>query len=145
MCVCVFVHHINRLGPNLIIIHLEKQNAVADPVSVVCRTGGEKGIYILNGAAPVYKPQKTNAKTIPPESKIENIQFSRKNKTKQKSRRDDNRHERTRTLKRGSGRNVVLAKKRDAQWRSNYSRYRRKGQTGSKTSFDTATSGDTWY
>ena len=34
VCVCVCVrarYHINRSGPNLIIIHLKKQNVVADP------------------------------------------------------------------------------------------------------------------
>ena len=92
---------------------------------------------------------KMNAKTIPQESEIRNIQSSRKNKTKQtqkqKSKRDDNRHERSKTLNRGAGRNVVLAMERDAQWRSNHSRYRRRCQIESKTSFNTATSGDSWY
>ena len=29
---CVCVHHINQSGPNLVIIYLEKRNAVVDPV-----------------------------------------------------------------------------------------------------------------
>ena len=145
MCVCV---HINRWGPNLMIIHLEKTKCG-------CRSGpwsaGQEGKRETKRSRPGVQIAKTNAKTMTPESEIRNIQSSGKNtnktkqKQKQKSKRTDKRHERTRTLNPGAGRNVVLAMERDAQWRSNCSRYRRKGQTESKISFNTATSGDSWY
>ena len=77
MCVCVCVDHINRSGPNLKVIHLEKAKCG-------CRSG-KKGIK--KGPAPGYKLHKTNTKTIPPESEIQ----------WEKSKRDDNRHKRKRT------------------------------------------------
>ena len=139
--VCVCVHHINRSGPNRMIVHLEKHNAVADPVRGL-PDRREKGKQ-------KEPPRGKNCK-----SECENISQKKRNqkypiqweKTKQnRNRDDDNRHKRTRTRNRGAGRNAVLAMKRGAQWRSNYSRYRRTGQTESKTSFNTATSGDSWY
>ena len=72
---CVCVHHINRSGPNLTVIHLEKTNCG-------CWSGlaGQEGKRKWKtGAAPGYKPRKTNAKSFPAESEIRNnIQSSGK-------------------------------------------------------------------
>ena len=91
MCVCV--HHINRSGPNLIIIHLKKQIKRGRlPIqSVVCRTGGKRE---TKRSRPGVQTAKPNAKTIPSESEIGNIQSSGKppkikQKQKQKSKLDE--------------------------------------------------------
>ena len=132
VCVYVCVHHINRSGLNLMIIHLEKQNAVADPVRDLLDRNKKE--------PPRGTNYKTNAnKNNSPRSEVRNTQSSGKRQSttetkNRKSKRDDNRHERSRTLSRGAGRNVVLAMERDAKWRSNHSSYRRRGRE-SKTSF----------
>ena len=148
LCLCLCVHHINRSGPNLKIIHLEKTKCGcrSGPWSAGQRRekGKQKepprGTNCKNECENNYYPRKPNQKYL--------IQWKKTKQTqtkKQKSKGDDNRHERTRTLNRGVGRKVVLAMERDAQWRSNYSTYRRKGQTESKTSFNMSTSGDSCY
>ena len=83
---CVCVHHINRSGPNLMIIHLEYQNAVADPVRGLLDRMGKGN---NKRSRPGVRIAKMNAKTITPESEIRNIQSSsrpplKNNKTKQK-------------------------------------------------------------
>ena len=115
VCVCVCVHHINRLGLNLMINNAPKKttkkttppqtNAVADPVRGL-PDRREKGKQ--KGAAPGYKLQKLQKrmrKTIPQKAKSEIPNPVGKGKAKQKqnrkSKRDDNRHERSRTLKPG--------------------------------------------
>ena len=93
VCVCVCSSHY-PIGPQPY-DHLEKQNAVADPVRGLLdrREKGNKP----KEAAPGYKLQKRKQKQFPQKTKseISNIQSSGKNTKQQESKRDDNRHERT--------------------------------------------------
>ena len=67
-CMCVCVYQINRSGPNLIIIHLNKTKCG-------CRSGpwsaGQEGKRETKGAAPGYKLQKRVRKQFPQKAKSE--------------------------------------------------------------------------
>ena len=83
--VCVCVHHINRSGPNLMIISLEKTKCG-------CRSGpwsaGQEGKRETKRSRSGVQIAKMNAKTIPPESEIRNIQSSGKPPPKQNKNRN---------------------------------------------------------
>ena len=98
--VTVCVHHINGSGPNLIIIHLEKIKC--DCRSGPCKKKSRPGVQTAKDEYENSSPRKRNQKYP--------IQWG---KTKQKRKRDDNRHEPLRTQERGAGRNDVLAMKSD--------------------------------
>ena len=85
MCVCV--HHINRSGPNLMIIHPEKQNAVVDPVRGLLDRR-EKGTK--KRSHPGVQIAKTNTKTITPRKRNKKypIQWTPPRKTKQKQKHE---------------------------------------------------------
>ena len=113
--------------------------------SVVCRTGGKEGKQ--KGAAPGYRMRK---KQFPQEAKSEIPNPVEKDKAKQKqnrkSKRDDNRHERSRTLTPGGTSKLGTRYGARRTLESNHPRYSRRGrQTVSNTSLNTATSGGSWY
>ena len=116
--------------------------------SVVCWTGGGKGIN--KRSRPGVEFAKSNAKRIPPESEVRNIQSSEK-KTEQnrnknrKSKRDDIRHERSRTLTGGQVETLYLLWSATHNGEAITRGKGVRGQTESKTSFNRATRGDSWY